>query len=441
MRKQILIKGVNFLDVKEGVLRENLDILIEDQIIKELGKLNSADEENIKTIDCLDKFALPGLFDCHTHLSVLTNQPEKDREEMLDECGIAGGSLSETLEKQVLKKFVEKGITQVRDCGGPVETLKGFRDKISSGEYIGPELFYSGPMLEKSPLRGGQMNKRWPGWSVAVDTLQDAENIIQQISKQGAALVKTFSKFDFDVLKHLLDKAKEFNLPVTHDPGPTFFHSIPVDRAIDLGIRCIEHGKSLWYIVLKDGLKSEHDNLVDSSPENKEAFIDRMFDLGIDSISAVKLKSLADKMLENQVCFCPTLHAFKHYSEHPEEFSPDEPDKFRKRFGILLEIEGVITREFIRQGSKILIGQDGYNPLFTFNEMQLLKELGLSEWEIIQGATLYPAQWLRADQKFGSISPGKSANILILNKNPLKDIQNIKTTYLVLKNGEIVFQA
>ena len=428
------------LDVKEGVLRENLDILIEDQLIKKVGKLNSVDKEKVKTIDCSGKFALPGLFDCHTHLSVLTNQPEKDSEEILEECGIAGGSLSETLEKQVLKKFVERGITQVRDCGGPVKTLKGFRDKISSGEYIGPELFYSGPMLEKSPLRGEQMNKRWPGWSVAVDTLQDAENIIQQISKQGAALVKTFSKFDADVLNHLLKRAREHNLPLTHDPGPTFFHSIPVDRAVDLGIRCIEHGKSPWYIVLKDGLKSEHDNLVDSSPENKEAFIDRMFDLGIDSISAVKLKSLADKMLENQVYFCPTLHVFKRYSEHPEEFNPNELDKFRKRFKILLEIGGVITKEFIRQGSKILIGQDGYNPLFTYNEMQLLKELGLSEWEIIRGATLYPAQWLRADQKFDSISPGRSANILILNKNPLEDIKNIKTTYLVLKNGEIVFQ-
>ncbi|MDH4222199.1 MAG: amidohydrolase family protein [candidate division Zixibacteria bacterium] len=428
------------LDVKEGVLRENLDILIEDQIIKEVGKLYFADKENVKTIDCSGKFALPGLFECHSHLSVLTNQPEKDREEILEECGIAGGSLSEVLEKQVLKKFVEKGITQVRDCGGPIETLRGLKDKISSREYMGPELFYSGPVLEKSPLRAEQMNQRWPGWSVAVDTLQDAENIIQQISKEDAALVKTFSKFDFDVLKHLLDKTREFNLPVTHDPGPTFFHSIPVDVAIDLGIRCIEHGKSPWYIVLKDGLKSEHDKLFDSSPENKEAFINRMFDLGVDSISATKLKSLGNRMLENQVYFCPTLHVFKRYSEHPEEFNPDELDKFRKRFEILLKIGGVITKEFIRQGIKILVGQDGYNPLFTFDEMQLLKELDLSEWEIIKGATLHPAQWLGVDHKFGSVSPGKSANILILNKNPLEDIVNLKTTHMVLKDGKIVFK-
>jgi imidazolonepropionase-like amidohydrolase len=441
MRERILIKNVNLLDVTERALRGNLDILIEDQIIKEVGKLNSADKENIKTIDCSGKFALPGLFECHTHLSVLTKQPEKDREEILKECGIAGGSLSEALEKQVLKKFVERGITQVRDCGGPVETLKGFRDKISSRDYIGPELFYSGPVLEKSPLGGEQVNKRWPGWSVAVDNLQGAENIIRQISRQGAALVKTFGKFDIDVLKCLLDKAEEFKLPATHDPGPTFFHSIPVNRAIDLGIRCIEHGKSPWYIVLTDGLKSEHDRLTASSPENKEAFINRMFDLGTDSISETELKSLADKMLENQVYFCPTLHVFKRYSEHPDEFSPDEPDKFRKRFGILLEIGGVITKEFIRQRIKILVGQDGYNPLFTCNEMQLLKKLGLSEWEVIRGATLYPAQWLGKDQELGSISTGKSANILILNKNPLEDIQNIKTTSLVLKNGEIVFQA
>ena len=89
---------------------------------------------------------------------------------------------------------------------------------------------------------------------------------------------------------------------------------------------------------------------------------------------------------------------------------------------------------------KILIGQDGLQPEFTFDEMRYLRELGLTEWEIIKGATIYPAEWLGVADQFGSISQNNKANILILNKNPLEDIQNIKTTHAVLQNGKIAYR-
>jgi len=295
-------------------------------------------------------------------------------------------------------------------------------------------------MLEKSPLRGKEMNERWPGWTVAIDSEQDAKNTIAQLSNEGASLVKTFGKFDVDVLNYLLDRAKEHNLPVTNDPGPTFFHSVPIDRGIDLGVKCFEHGKSPWYVVLKDDLKSEHDNLIDADPKAKETFIDKMFSIGSDSISMAKLKQLAEKMAYSDVRFCPTLHVFKHHAEHPEQFNEKEPEKFKRRFLVLYEISRFITKDMMKVGVKILMGHDGWNPIFTLNEMQELKNVGIPEPEIIRGATIFPAQWLGIADQLGSVSPNKKANILILNKNPLEDIQNIKTTHLVLQNGKIVFQ-
>lgn len=440
MTGRILLKDINLLDVENNILRKNLDILIEDGIIKEIGKIDCANKENLRHYDCSGKYAIPGLFECHAHLTMLTNQEDETKKEILKECGIEGIAQVDELEKQVLKEFIIKGITQIRDVGGPVKTLKDLKDKITQGEYLGSEIFYAGPMLEKSPLRGEENNKRWPGFTVAVNSRQDAKNIIEQISNQGASLVKTFGKFDLDVLRHLLNEAKEHNLPVTNDPGPTFFHSVPVDRGIDLGIRCFEHGKSAWYAVLKDDLKSEHDKLIDANPEEKEAFINGMFLLGVDSISVTKLRQLTDKMLENGVYFCPTLHVFKNYAEHPELYREDELDKFKKRFEILYEISCFIIKEIMKQGTKILVGQDGWNPGFTFKEMKLLKEVGLSESEIIRGATIYPAEWLGIANQLGSISPGKKGSILILNKNPLEDIKNIKTTHIVLLNGKVVFR-
>jgi imidazolonepropionase-like amidohydrolase len=437
---RILLKNGNVFDAKQGTFRSDLDILIEGDIIKEVGKIDLGGESGVKQIDCSLKYVLPGLFECHAHLTVLTNQPEEEKKAIRKECGIKHTAEGDDLEKQVLEEFVRNGITQVRDCGGPVKTLRAMRDKISQREYVGPDLFYAGPMLEKSPLRGEENNKRWPGFTVAVDSKQDAENIVEEISGEGASLVKTFGKFDEDVLKHLLEKAKDRNLPVTHDPGPTFFHAVPVDKAIDLGIRCIEHGKSPWYFALKDDLKSEHDRLVSDDPQAKEAFVEKVFAIGADSISMPKLQRLIEKMVDNDVYICPTLRVFRHYVEQPEQFNDKEPEKFRKRFEVLYEVARVITEEIAKGGIRILVGCDGWSPIFTFEEMEELKYVGLSEAEIIKGATIYPAQWLGKAHEYGSISVGAKANILILRENPLKQIKSTRTTCAVLKNGVAAFQ-
>lgn len=74
---------------------------------------------------------------------------------------------------------------------------------------------------------------------------------------------------------------------------------------------------------------------------------------------------------------------------------------------VLVKISLFFTKEMIKQNVKILVGQDGLMPKFTFDEMRYLKELGLSESEIIKGATIYPAEWLGIVDQFGSISPNK----------------------------------
>ena len=432
--KRILLKNVNLLDVEKGVFRNDLDVLIEVDRVKEVGRIDPIDEESLTQIDCSNKFAIPGLFECHAHLALLTSQDDETKKRIMEDFVT---TKRDELEKQVLKEFVVKGITQVRDVGGPVKNLKNLKDQISDGEFLGPDIFYAGPMLEKSPLMWEEHNKALTGFTVAVNSKQDAKNIIEQISNEGARLVKTFNKFDVDVFKYLLDEAKEHNLPVTHDPGTTLFQSIPMVMGIDFGIKCFEHGKAPWPIVLKDDLKSEHDNLMDADPKDKEVFRKKVFSLGAKSVSLTRLHQLIDKMLQNDVYFCATLHAFKYMQKQQSK----EPNKdMLDKLEVLDKISLFFTKEMIRQNVKILVGQDGVMPQFTFDEMRYLKEIGLSESEIIKGATIYPAQWLGIADQTGSISSNKKASILILNKNPLEDIQNIKTTHAVLKNGEIVFQ-
>jgi len=145
-------------------------------------------------------------------------------------------------------------------------------------------------------------------------------------------------------------------------------------------------------------------------------------------------------MLANNVYFCPTLHVFKDYIERTEVYRETEQEKFKKVFTVLYNVSKYLTYEMARRGVKMLVGQDGWNPTFTFKEMELLQEIGLSERDILLGATLYPAEWLGVNDKYGAIEEGKKANFLILNENPLKNIQALSTVFSVVKDGKIILE-
>lgn len=439
MDTRLILSNIGCIDTINDELRESVDVIINSGKIVEINPHKIIDNKNSSHIDCSGKYAVPGLFENHAHLTVLTNQNEEVKREILNECGVR--ETEGDLEKLVLQEFVCRGITQVRDVGGPIDTMKNLTDNVNQNIYIGPDIFYSGPMLQKNAPKDQGSNVKYPGFNVRVDSKKDVKNLIRQIADNGAALVKTFRDLNPDILEYLLKEAAKYNLPVTYDPGPTFFQSVTIDKAIEMGVKCIEHGKSPWQAVLDDELNSELEKLKDADQKEKSAFTDKLLLIGVESISRPKLDHLIEKMQSNDVYFCPTLHVFKDYIERPEVYreSKDEQEKIKSTFKILYEMSRFFTSEFIKGGIKILVGQDGWNPVFTFNEMKLLKKSGLSSIDIIKGATIYPAEWLRISDEYGSIEPNKKANILIMNENSLDDIDNIENVYGVIKDGETHF--
>ena len=391
----IVLTNVHVFDVSRGTLILEQDILIEGTQIKAVGRIG-ASEKDVERIDLSGRFAFPGLFECHTHLAFLTTLEEK---EMIGE----------------LRAFVFNGITQVRDLGGPIDVLSKMDKRISSGEILGPKMFYSGSMLEKPPLFYIKKNKILPGLQIGISTKEDVDRVLSEFAGKGACMVKTYGKMDLDVYQHILFVAKKLGLKVVHDPGRYLFHGVPMDTAIDLGVRSIEHCVAPWPVVLKDELKKEHDRLMSENVEEaaRESFVERVIKLGFESISIEKFQRLIDKMLENNVYICPTLWMYGY--------------------------DDIFTKEFIKNKVKILVGHDGPSPSLLFAEMKLLRDRGLSEVEIIRGATIYPAQWLGVEDRYGSISPGMLANLVILDKNPLEDIGNFESPFMVIKNGQAIF--
>jgi imidazolonepropionase-like amidohydrolase len=86
-----------------------------------------------------------------------------------------------------------------------------------------------------------------------------------------------------------------------------------------------------------------------------------------------------------------------------------------------------------------MVGQDGVFPENTLAEMRHLRDCGLSAAEILKGATIYPAEFLAATDRYGAIAPGRVANILVVEEDPLAAIENVEATFLVLQNGRIAW--
>jgi imidazolonepropionase-like amidohydrolase len=425
----ILLRGLMIFDPVAGAMQGPQDVLIEGSLISAVGRVPDAEGGAIE-IDCSGKYAVAGLFDCHTHLAHL-----------------ATGS-DDSL-KAALAAFSAGGITQVRDVGGPIEVLSKMSRRVAAGEIAGPEIFYAGPMLEASPLTWEGMNEDLPGFTVAIDTPEEADSVVADLARQGASMVKTFNKFDPDVYRHLLAAAARCSLRVVHDPGEPLFNAIPMDLAVDLGVTSIEHAKAPWPFALTDDLRRVHDSLLVAGPDQaRMGFMARVVALDTASVSMERLHQVGRMMIERGAYLCPTLDAllfvedvaFEQAREQLQTDEVPEPIKgvIRAQISAMQSVSRLCVRELAAQGVKMLVGQDGFEARETFAEMNLLEECGLSQVEIIRGATIYPARWLGVDDRLGSIAPGKEASLLVAAENPLEDVARLAAPSVVIQKGKII---
>jgi imidazolonepropionase-like amidohydrolase len=432
----IRLRNARVLDVVAGAVTEPRDILIADGVIASVepaGTANTAAAPGaaVREIDCTGKIVLPGLFDCHTHLTHLT------------------GNGDDSL-RTALGEFVRRGVLAVRDVGGPIDVMSDMSRRTASGELAGPAIFYSGPMLEGSPLTWAKFNEDFPGFTVAIDDSAAVDSLLPELARRGATCVKTFNHIDRALYRHLVEVARGCGLRIVHDPGTPLFHAVPMDAAIELGVTSIEHAKAPWPVVLRDDLQRKHDALL-GGPPNPMAQMPVMMEVvaaGVDGIDLAKLRALAAKMVEKDAYLCPTLFVFVAMADMGDEpaagadsaqAAPNPQRAMMKKIMTAMEaVSRLCVREFAAAGVKLLVGQDGIDPRATFEEMRLLKECGVAEAEIIRGATIYPARWLGVADSLGSVAAGKRAELLVVDGNPLEDIMRLKSTAFVVHQGEVV---
>lgn len=386
---------------------------------------------------------IPGLMDAHVHLAC----PFTTR--------LGPLSLLTALSqmKRNLANCIGSGVTTVRDLGCTPGLLRKMKGWIENGNASGPRIVCANAMIslpqgypEFIPtypwpinyLMGGQAAER-------VRTPDQVRRVVRRMAAQGADWIKTMHTdksiwlnrpdppiFNDACFEALVDEARKQNRPVAmHQLWVSGFR-----KALDLGVDSIEHAPL--------------DTLTDAD-------IARIVDKGVAIIPTLEVISTSLNLpdwidtVEGENYLCPEslkqtreLLAIYRGEITPEmakkEYYDDVP-KLPQRFSVMSEN----VARLYRAGARIGCGTDsGGAPFAMFGriyaEIANLVKAGMTPFEALRSATAVNARILRLDDKLGAIEPGKWADFVALDGDPLQDITALQRVRAVVKGGVIVHQ-
>ncbi len=411
----IAITHVTAIDGRDSLPRHDVTVIVRDRRIEAVGPASTLTvPAGARTLDGRGAFLFPGLWDMHVHTDV-------------------PGA------REVLRLFVVNGVTGVRDMGGDWAALTALRNLVRRGASPGPRLVLSGPYLEGNPQPVPHFRIRNP---------EDAVAAVDSLARLGADLVKLHTGLTRDAFLAALRQARLRGLPTAaHVP-----RVVGAVMAADSGLGSLEH---LIGIPLPC-TAAESLALVPRYPV--QAALGRC--------SSESLTSLMAALVRNRTRVVPTFSAAYEIALWPgrrvpgDEFAAHLPDKLRRfvaQFFPMPEVPAgadsvgrAVFRKRLAQvghlyraGVIMLTGTDAplrnSPPGFGLHaELEWFVHAGLSPWEALRAATLEPARVLGLADSLGTIEPGKLADLVLVSRDPLRDIRNTRSIRAVIADGRLV---
>ncbi len=394
-----IINAGRLLDVKSGRMLTNQQIVIEGDKIVSVGAAAAA-PAGVKVINLPNSTVLPGLIDAHTHLTF-------DNTKLgYDELGVSVPREALTGAKNA-KITLEAGFTTVRNLGATGFSDVALRDAIDAGDVPGPRMIVSGPALG---ITGGHCDENllpsefhYSAEGVA-DGVAAVQHKVREDIKYGADVIKfcatggvmskgddpNASQYTVEEMKAIVADAHRLGRKVAaHAHGAQ-----GVAWASDAGVDSIEHG-----------------HLMDDN-----------------AVATLK---------KNGTYLVPTLYLTDWWSENMEK--THAPDYLKAKMKMVSATAQKNAQKAMQAGVKIGLGTDAavYPHGLNAHELAVYVRLGMTPLQAIQSATVTDAELLGWSDKVGSIEPGKWADIIAVNGDPLQDVTTLQHVKFVMKGGEV----
>ncbi|WP_422079621.1 amidohydrolase family protein [Ulvibacterium sp.] len=410
----ILVSDVNIIDVRNGKILENHQVMIDSGKIQGISQ-NIENTEGYQTkIQGKGKFMLPGLAEMHAHIP----SPPTSNERTED----------------VLFLYLSNGITTIRGMLGHPSHLE-LREKAKNGDITSPRIFTSSPSLNGN----------------TVTSKEEAISKVTAYQKAGYDFLKIHPGIQLEVFDQIVRTSNEVGIP--------FAGHVPVDVGIRHALKSkyasIDHVDGFL-----EGLVPETANV----KPDQNGFFGYNFTPLADTTGIDELVQMSK---ENKVWIVPTQSLFTRWfaptngeellaQPEMQYMTKETLDQWRTRkqqstgpdtgfdADQWLQFDA-IRRQLMKKlqdgGHGMLLGSDApqlFNvPGFSIHhEIDAMEDAGLTPLEILQSGTINPAVYFGMDDQFGEIKEGLEADLIIVNANPLENLDALQEISGVMRQGK-----
>ncbi|WP_235298413.1 amidohydrolase family protein [Portibacter marinus] len=432
----LVLENARYLDLNSGTFK-NGHLFIRYGIIQNISE-NKFVHDNAIVIDASEYYIIPGLFDSHIHLfqsGAIYTRPdaidltafkpyEKERSFLRENAG------------DLLKRYLRLGITSVIDIGGPMANYSIREEFKDDPDY--PNLFLTGPLvstyqppaydIEDSPI-------------IKVNNEEEARELVRRqipyepdfIKVWGIALPGISSEELLGIMKATVDESRKNDFKV-------FMHATQLNTA-------------------KLAVKAGADVLVHSAADAEgmidEEFVQMIVDSNVVYIPTLVVGPNYSRTLSGH--FKPTKTDFEvsnpfilgeiFDSEHLP--AQDKFQRWKDNYPMVLERQEYIDSTtkvnfnlLTKYHTTIATGTDAGNigtlhASSYYDEIDAMQEAGLSNLQMLRSSTINGAIAVGKEETLGSIQIGKVADLVLLNSNPLENLENLKDIEMVVKSGKV----
>jgi cytosine/adenosine deaminase-related metal-dependent hydrolase len=427
------IVHVSVVDTTGGPTKPDMTVVVGHGKIVSIAPTGDAVPVDMMLVEGRGKFLIPGLNDMHAHDTWDTH---------------FNGPL-----------MLVNGVTGVRDMAAfDLDAVEARRSEVLAGA-LHPNILAAGPLVDGDP-------PSWPG-SFVVHNAAEARKAVDDIKAAGYDFVKVYSSLNRESYFAVAREAKRIGIVFAgHVPD-----LVSVGEASDAGQRSVEHLMDVGVSCCddRDEMRMRRET-VDAYVRGSQqtAWLKHQAE-SPDFYDEKKCRALYQKFVKNQTWQIPTLtvEAVNGGIGDPaiakpegmryvplalravwdlasvavsEQVTPQQAKLYHRAFvDQLLRI----VREMHKAGVPIMTGTDSPNPFVVpgyslHNELDHFVEAGFTPMEALQASTIMPARFLGRENQMGSVDVGKDANLVLLDADPLANIDNTRAIDAVVLNGQLI---
>ncbi|WP_299682601.1 amidohydrolase family protein [uncultured Dokdonia sp.] len=409
-----VITNVTIIDVQSGKEIPSQHVVIDSGKIKMI----TSNEKDLTmypvVIDGKGKYLIPGLAEMHAHIPPPTS--------------------SAIHIEETLFLYLSNGITTIRGMLGHSEHLR-LRERAASGDLLSPRIYTASPSLNGN----------------SVTTKQEAIDKVTAYQKEGFDFLKIHPGIQRDVFDQIVATANEVGIP--------FAGHVPVDvgirHAIESNYAAIDHVDGFL-----EGLASEYANyhaedngffgynfttIADTTKINELVALSRKHTIWIVPTQSLYERWFApitaDELLKDPEMKYMPASTLANWKARKGQYTTDNPNFNEPQWQQFNNIRRKLIKALQDDGHGMLLGSDApqlFNvPGFSIHhEIDGMTRAGLTPLQILQAGTINPAKFFTAQDEYGVIKEGLSADLVLLNSNPLKNAKHLKNLAGVFVKGE-----